>query len=69
MLELFVEAYIQDRQREIAESIRATEARNFARLMGDRHPGWWSRLVRSAHRARRASSSPFAPGHSASTIE
>ncbi len=69
MTELLVKAYIEDRDREIAAGIRASEARKLARLSGERQPGWFSRLVRPAQHARRASNASFAPGHSASTIE
>ena len=62
-------SYDLRRDREIAACIRGSEAKKFARLSGERQPGWFSRLVRPAQRARRASSAPFAPGHSASTIE
>jgi len=69
MLELLVQAYIADRQREIDECLRAAEARRWARCASTQSTGWLSRLPGFRQRASRASSAAFAPGHSASINE
>lgn len=69
MLELLVRAYIDDRQREIDECLRAAEAMRRARLSQLRPRGVFGRLREFRQRESRASSAAFAPGHSASTNE
>lgn len=69
MLELLVQVYIEDRQSQIDECLRAAEAKRWARLASAQSTGSFSRLPGFRQRTRRASSAAFAAGHSASINE
>ncbi len=69
MIDLIVQAHIEDRRRELDKCLRGAEAARFARLSAAPRNHWLKSLLRSGQRARRASSAAFAAGHSASSIE
>ena len=68
MIDLIVQAHIEDLRRELDMCLRGAEAVRFARLSAVPSGRWWSRL-RPGQRTSRASSAAFAAGHSASSIE